>query len=31
VKTLEMTLATLILVGFTALMGLVGWIETLGM
>jgi hypothetical protein len=31
VKTLEMTLATLILLGFTALMGLVGWIETLGM
>lgn len=30
-KTLEMTLATLILLGFTALMGLVGWIETLGM
>jgi hypothetical protein len=30
-KALEMTLATLILVGFTALMGLVGWIETLGM
>jgi hypothetical protein len=31
VKALEMTLATLILLGFTALMGLVGWIETLGM
>ncbi len=30
-KALEMTLATLILFGFTALMGLVGWIETLGM
>ena len=30
-KPLEMTLATLILVGFTALLGLVGWIETLGM
>jgi hypothetical protein len=30
-KALEMTLATLILVGFTALLGLVGWIETLGM
>lgn len=30
-KALEMTLATLILVAFTALMGLVGWIETLGM
>jgi hypothetical protein len=30
-KALEMTLATLILLGFTALMGLVGWIETLGM
>jgi hypothetical protein len=31
VKTLELTLATLILLGFTALLGLVGWIETLGM
>jgi hypothetical protein len=31
VKTIEMTLATLILLGFTALMGIVGWIETLGM
>jgi hypothetical protein len=30
-KALEMTLATLILLGFTALMGLVGWVETLGM
>jgi hypothetical protein len=30
-KALEMTLATLILVGFTALLGIVGWIETLGM
>jgi hypothetical protein len=30
-KALEMTLATLILLGFTALMSLVGWIETLGM
>jgi len=30
-KAIEMTLATLILVGFTALLGLVGWIETLGM
>jgi hypothetical protein len=30
-KALELTLATLILVGFTALLGLVGWIETLGM
>jgi hypothetical protein len=30
-KALKMTLATLILLGFTALMGLVGWIETLGM
>jgi hypothetical protein len=30
-KAVEMTLATLILVGFTALLGLVGWIETLGM
>jgi hypothetical protein len=30
-KALELTLATLILLGFTALMGLVGWIETLGM
>jgi hypothetical protein len=31
VKTLEATLAGLILLAFTALMGLVGWIETLGM
>jgi hypothetical protein len=30
-KALELTLATLILVGFTALLGLVGWMETLGM
>jgi hypothetical protein len=30
-KAVEMTLATLILVGFTALLGLIGWIETLGM
>lgn len=30
-KTVQITLATIILLGFTALMGLVGWIETLGM
>jgi hypothetical protein len=30
-KAIQLTLATLILIGFTALMGLVGWIETLGM
>jgi hypothetical protein len=31
VKTIEMTMAALILVGFTALLGLIGWIETFGM
>lgn len=30
-KTVQITLATIILLGFTALMGLVGWVETLGM
>lgn len=30
-KALEMTLATLIMIGFTVLLGIVGWIETLGM
>jgi hypothetical protein len=30
-KAIQLTLATLILIGFTALMGLVGWVETLGM
>jgi hypothetical protein len=30
-KAVELTLATIILVGFVALMGIVGWIETLGM
>lgn len=30
-KTLEITLATCILLAFTAVMGLVGWLETLGM
>jgi hypothetical protein len=30
-KAIQLTLATLILIGFTALMGLVGWLETLGM
>jgi hypothetical protein len=30
-RALELTLATIILIGFVALMGIVGWIETLGM
>ena len=30
-KAIEATLAGLILLAFTALLGLVGWIETLGM
>jgi hypothetical protein len=30
-KALELTLATIILIGFVALMGIVGWVETLGM
>jgi hypothetical protein len=30
-RAIEATLAAVILVAFTALMGLVGWIETLGM
>lgn len=30
-KTLELTLATCILLAFTAMMALVGWLETLGM
>jgi hypothetical protein len=30
-KAIQLTLATIILLGFTALMGLVGWVETLGM
>jgi hypothetical protein len=31
VKTIELTLAALILIAFTGLMGLVGWVENLGM
>jgi hypothetical protein len=30
-RAIEATLAAIILVAFTALMGVVGWIETLGM
>jgi hypothetical protein len=30
-RAIEATLAAVILLAFTALMGLVGWIETLGM
>ena len=30
-KAVELTLATIILIGFVALIGIIGWIETLGM
>lgn len=30
-KAIETALATVILLGYVALMGIVGWIETLGM
>ncbi len=30
-RAIETALATVILLGFVALMGIVGWIETLGM
>jgi hypothetical protein len=30
-KAIEITLATIIVIGFTALLGLVGWVQNLGM
>lgn len=30
-RAIETALATVILLGFVALMGIVGWVETLGM
>jgi hypothetical protein len=30
-KAVELTLATIILIGFTGLLGLLGWVQNLGM